>query len=120
MYITTGQDKNKLINSLLKLYVDLPMMIKTNIDVIRRLANGMFGKFQRLKLKNDYSYGFQRNIDGYYINCVEAKNVEYIELKLDDKLTRIKSEEELLLHKKTNPEAGCTIKNDTERVSFNI
>ena len=41
------------------------------------------GLFERIKLKRGYQDVFKINIDGYYIYCVEAKDVEYLELKLE-------------------------------------
>ena len=96
------------------------MMITKTIDVKRRLVNGTVELCQRLKLKNDYSNVFMINIGDYNINCVETKNVEYIELELDDKLVRIKPEERIATAQIPHLEAGCTIKHDTERVFCNI
>lgn len=36
---------------------------------------------------------FKIKIDGYYINCGETENAEYIGLKLNEKLIRVKPEE---------------------------
>lgn len=58
------------------------MMINENIDVECLLANGYISTFENVKLKMDDV--FIINIDGYYIiYCVEAKDIEYIELKLE-------------------------------------
>ena len=96
-------------------------MIAKNIDVINSLANGTVGKFQRIKLANDHSDIFKINIDGYYINCVKAENVEYIELQLEDKtLIKIKPEEIIVIAEIPIPEAGCIIKHNTQRDYYKI
>ena len=72
-------------------------MITKDADVINSLNNCAVGKFQWIKLANDHHDTFKINIDGYYyINCVKAENVEYIELQLEDKTyIKIKQEERL-------------------------
>ena len=40
------------------------------------------GIFKRLKLKNPQKTMEYINIDGYYVNCVEAYDIEYTEVEL--------------------------------------
>ena len=108
VHVTTRADNSEFIDPLLKLYVGRPMMITNNVDVINSLNNGTVGKFQWIQLVNDHRDVFKINIDGYYIFCVKAKNVEYIELQLEDKTyIKIKPEERIARAEITLPEAGC-------------
>ena len=64
---------------------------------------------------------FVINIDGYYINCVEAKNVQYIELLLESgKLIRLKAEEQAAVVKFPDTLAGSDIDHRTPRTDQNF
>ena len=76
-------------DSLLKLYIGCLIMITENLDVQNSMANGSMCIFRGLKLKNPNKTMECINIDGYYVNCVEADDIEYMEV-------------ELLEHKKEN------------------
>ena len=92
------------------------MMITNNVDAINSLNNGTVGTFQWIKLANDHCDVFKINIDGYYINCVKAENVEYIELQVEDQTyIKIKLEERLARVEILLPEACCIIKHNTKR-----
>ena len=94
MNITKSSNKSVFIDPMLMLFVERSMMINGNIDVEHEVANGSIGLFERVKLKNGCQDVFVKNIDGYYIFCAEAKDVEYIELKLESgKLIKLKPEE---------------------------
>ena len=96
-------------------------MISKDVDVIKSLFNGNAGKFQRIKLANDHCNVFKINIDGHYINCVKAKNIDYIELQLEDKTyMKIKKEEIFARAEIPLPEAACIIKHNTQRDSYRI
>ena len=47
------------------------------------MANGTVGRFKGLKMKDNRWKVKKIKIDGYYVNCVEAKDVEYIEMISD-------------------------------------
>ena len=47
------------------------------------MANGSMCKFVGLKLKSNVNMG-SINIDGYYVNCVEANEVKYMVLELQE------------------------------------
>ena len=80
------------------------------------MVNGTVGKFQRIKLANARLNVFKTNIDGYYINCVKAENVEYIELQLENKTyIKINQKERIARVEIPFPEAGCIIKHNTQR-----
>jgi hypothetical protein len=83
-HVTYGQSGTVRMDPLLKLYVGRPVMLTENIDVENCEANGSMCTFKGVKLKKDSADIFQINIDGYYVRCVEAKNVEYIELRLNE------------------------------------
>ena len=69
---------------MLKLYVGRPVMITKNIDVEHQIANGAICSFKCVKLKNGYQDCNTIKINGYYVRCVSASNVEHIELQLMD------------------------------------
>ena len=74
---------------LLKLFIGCLIMITENLDVQNSMANGSMCIFKGLKLKDPQKTMECINIDGYYVNCVEADDIEYMEV-------------ELLEHKKEN------------------
>ena len=49
-------------------------MITDNIDVDHSIANGLMCKFVGVELKQDMR-PFTIYINGYYVNCVEGKNI---------------------------------------------
>ena len=57
-------------------------MITENIDVENSQANGTVGKFRKIKLKNNINDIFKIKVDGFYVNCVDVTNVEYMILEL--------------------------------------
>ena len=58
-------------------------MISANTDVVNSMANGSMCKFIGLELKDNVSIR-SINIDDYYVNCVEADDVEYMVLELQE------------------------------------
>ena len=68
---------------LLELYVGRPIVITENISVEKSMANGTVCRFKGLKMKDNRWRVTRIKIDGYYVNCVEAKDVEYIEMISD-------------------------------------
>ena len=82
-HIRGGRGNTQRFDPLLKLYVGCPVMISENIDVANSMANGSMCKFVGLKLKSNVNMG-SINIDGYYVNCVEANEVEYMVLELQE------------------------------------
>ena len=79
---------SKRVDPLLKLYVGRPVMINQNIDVDTSMANGTMCTFKSLKLKKGYEDCEVINIDGFYVRCIEANKVEYIEVVLQEGETR--------------------------------
>lgn len=59
-------------------------MINHNIDVENSIANGAMCKFNCVKLKCGYQDCETVNIDRYYVCCINADKVEYIEVKLEE------------------------------------
>ena len=82
------KNDNQFVDPLLKLYVGIPVMITSNIDVAGKMANGTYGGFQKLVLKNSIddpnNIMDKINIDGHYINCVDISHVRYVELEHDE------------------------------------
>ena len=78
-----GRSNSQQFEPLLKLYVGCPVMISENVDVVNLMANGSMCKFVGLELKDNVSIG-SINVDDYYVNCVEADDVEYIVLELQE------------------------------------
>ena len=64
-----GTKSSKLIDPLLKFYVDRPVMINDNIDGEKSKANHavICCTFKSVKLKNGYQDCEMINIDGFYI-----------------------------------------------------
>ena len=61
------------------------------------------------------------NINGYYIYCVEAKDVQYIELLLESgKLIRLKAEEQTAVVKFPDTVAGFDIDHRTPGTDQNF
>ena len=95
IHVHKSGNESAFIDPMLKLYFERPIMINENVDVEKAVANGSVGQFMRLKLKNGWVDVFVINIDGYYIYCVEAKDVQYIVLLLESsKLLRLKAQEQ--------------------------
>ena len=68
-------------------------MVNGNVNVVKAVANGSVGQFIRLKSKNGWADVFVIHIDGCYIYCVEAKDVQHIELLSESgTLIRLKAE----------------------------
>ena len=82
-HIKGGRSNSQRFDPLLKLYVGCPVMISENIDVVNSMANGSMCKFVGLELKDNVTMG-SINIDDYYVNCVEADDVEYMVLELQE------------------------------------
>ena len=57
-------------------------MITENLDVQNSMANGSTCIFKGLKLKDHQKTMECINIDSYYVNCVEADDVKYMEVEL--------------------------------------
>ena len=121
IHVHRSGNESCFIDPMLKLYFKRPVMINENVDVGNAVANGSVGLFMKLKLKNGYVDVFVINIDGYYINCVEAKNVQYIELLLESgKLIRLKAEEQAAVVKFPDTLAGSDIDHRTPRTDQNF
>ena len=88
-HVGVGRGGAQHYDPLLKLYVGCLIMITENLDVQNSMANGSMCIFRGIKLKNPHKTMECINIDGYYVNCVEADDIEYMEV-------------ELLEHKKEN------------------
>ena len=69
---------SKRFDPMLKLYIDRPLMINNNIDVKNCIANGAMCKFKGIVLKDmerrDSIHKIK--VDGCYVNCVEACDVQ--------------------------------------------
>jgi len=99
-HVTTKSSKGTTyVDPLLKLYVGRPIVITENISVEKSMANGTVGRFKGLKMKENRWRVTRIKIDGYYVNCVEAKDVEYIEMISDHsgKTIQIEVENQLLI-----------------------
>ena len=84
-----GGSKSSLrVDPMLKLYVGRPVMINKNIDVEKSIANGAMCTFKSVVLKNGYEDCDVLNIDGYYVRCVSADKVQFIEVVLQEGDTR--------------------------------
>ena len=92
--------------SLLKLYVGCPVMITENLDVANSMANGSMCTFKGVQLKNPNKTLDCINIDGYYVNCVEADDVEYMEVELQEH----RKDNEPGDIKRLKPQQGRTLK----------
>ena len=106
-------------------------MISENIDVVNSMANGSMCKFVGLELKDNVTMG-SINIDDYYVNCVEADDVEYMVLELQEHIKLNESGEFIKVKpRKTNqlvaeipiPHAGApqdhrTVRSKNTRIKF--
>jgi len=66
-------------------------MITENIDVVNSMANGSMCRFIGIKMKHGLGpekIGYV-NIDGYYVQCVDAEDLEYIEVELQEHKKKI-------------------------------
>ena len=79
--VTSGGSKR--IDPMLKLCVGCPLIINDNINVENKIANGSMATFMNVKLKNGFKDCFTINIHGHYVRCVEATDVEHIEVMLE-------------------------------------
>ena len=82
-HIKGGRKASQRFDPLLKLYVGCSVMISENLDVVNSIANGSMCKFVGLKLKANVNMG-SVSVDGYYVNCVEANDVDYMLLELQE------------------------------------
>ena len=57
------------------------------------MANGPMCIFQGLMLKNPQKTMEYINIDGYYVNCVEADDIDFMEVELQEHKKKDKSGE---------------------------
>ena len=71
---------------MLKLFHGCPMMLIDNTDVENSKANGSYGKFVGMKLKNNKSWDDLEvmEISNHYVRCVCVDDVESIQMKLMD------------------------------------
>ena len=121
IHVHKSGNESAFIDPMLKLYFERPTMINENVNVEKAIANGSVGQFMRLKLKNGWVDVFVINIDGYYIYCVEAKDVQYIELLLESgKLIRLKAEEQAAVVKFPDTLADHDIDHRTPRTDQNF
>ena len=67
-------------------------MITENLDVQNSMANGSMCTFKGIKLKNPQKTMECINIDGYYVNCVEANAIEYMEVELQEHTKKMNQE----------------------------
>ena len=91
IYATCGDghvkdDNSKRHDPMLKLYKDRPLCINQNIDVVNCIANGAMCKFKGIILDDKENEScFERIlIDGYYVNCVDAKFVKFVVVEMMD------------------------------------
>ena len=77
---------SKRFDPLLKLYIDRPLMINNNIDVKNCIANGAMCKFKGIVLKDNKTLECLHKIevDGFYVNCVEASDVQSLVVEMLD------------------------------------
>ena len=69
---------------MLKLCVGWLLVINNdNINSKNKIANGSLVTFRSVKLKHGFEDCFIINMDGHYVRCVEASNVEHIEVMLE-------------------------------------
>ena len=79
----SSTNSSKRIDPMLKFFIGRPLMINDNINVENKIANGSMATFRKVSLTNGLSDCFVINIDGFYVNCVEAINVNHIEVMLE-------------------------------------
>ena len=68
---------------MLKLCVGRPLIINDNINVENKIANGSIATFRSVKLKHGFEDCFIVNVDGHHVRCVEASDIEHIEVMLE-------------------------------------
>ena len=79
--VTTGGGKNKkFVDTFLKLYLGIPLMYTENTDVANGQANGTLCYLVHVQMRehvteNDFEL---MNIDGMWVQTVDASNVEYL------------------------------------------
>ena len=91
MYASCGDGhvkdgRSKHYDLMLKLYKDRPMCINKNIDVENCIANGAMCKFKGVIFKDgkDETCLEKVIIDGYYVYCVQAQDLEAIQVEMKD------------------------------------
>ena len=90
-----SNDGSKMFDPLLKLYIGRPLMLNDNINVPGGQANGSMCEFVNLTLRHGVSLTDLEiiNINGYYVRCADAEQVETLNLRLkdsDDQIVGIK------------------------------
>ena len=105
-HVAGGRGNSQHYDPLLKLYVGCPVMITENLDVANSMANGLMCTFKGVQLKNPNKTLDCINIDGYYVNCVEADDVEYMEVELQEH----RKDNEPGDIKRLKPQQGRTLK----------
>lgn len=105
-HVAGGRGNSQHYDPLLKLYVGCPVMITENLDVANSMANGSMCTFKGVQLKNPNKTLDCINIDGYYVNCVEADDVEYMEVELQEH----RKDNEPGDIKRLKPQQGRTLK----------
>ena len=81
-------------------------MITENLDVQNLMANGSMCIFKGSKMKDPQKTMECINIDGYYVNCVEAHDIAYMEVELQEQ----KEKNEPGEIKRITPQKGRSIK----------
>jgi hypothetical protein len=104
-HVTGGRGDTQKHDPMLKLYVGCPVMLTENQDVKNSLANGSMCTFVGVELKNgkgpaDMGYV---SIDGYYVRSIDASDVKYIVLELQEN--------------KIEGQAGKTVKLKPKRIT---
>jgi hypothetical protein len=71
---------------LLKLYKNRPLCINENINVPNCIANGAMCLFKGIVLENEDSIHCIEKImiDGYYVNCINASDVKFLVVEMQD------------------------------------
>jgi hypothetical protein len=127
-----GREYTQHFDPILKLYVGCPVMITKNIDVTKCKANGAMCTFKGIELNpglgpQDIHYA---NIDGYYVRCVDANQVRYLVLELqenkqqDDQPKEIRLQVQATTAKAHVPiptfETAITSKTDRQHVTIKL
>ena len=129
-HVKGGQRGTQMFDPMLKLYVGCPVMITENIDVENCIANGSMCSFKGIELKKGlgpHHLGYI-NIDGFYVRCVDAENVQHIVLELQEnrklgippKIIKLKTKRTTATAKIPIPAFQSTITHQTKRHNVKI
>ena len=75
----SGSFGDRFVDPMLKCFVGVRMMMTTNLDVKKGLANGTLCQLRKVMLKRGASKHMKDvKVDGYMVKCIEAQHVDHL------------------------------------------